>query len=74
MKSTLDILATELFENANFIASIYYIAEDVLGSLGIMHWIFPCLISLIEVRMSNFECGRAFVCIGMCSKALLVST
>ena len=41
------------FENADITASICYISEHTLGSLGITRGQFAYLFSLIEVQMSN---------------------
>ena len=46
-------MKTELFENAEFKASIYDVSEHALGSLAITRGHFACLFSFIEVRMSN---------------------
>ena len=46
-------MRTELFENADVTASIYFPPDLALRSLGITRGQFPCLFSLIKVRMSN---------------------
>ena len=67
-------MRTELFENADVTASIYYVSEHTHGSLGIMQGQFDCLFSFIEVRTSKFACSSAFVWTGIFSKTLLVGT
>ena len=52
---------TELFENADVTASIYYISYHALRSLGIMRGHFACLCTSIEIQMSNFECSRSAI-------------
>ena len=47
-------MKTDLFENADVTASIFYVSEHTLGSFGIMGGQFAYLFSLIEARMSNF--------------------
>ena len=47
-------MKTELFENADFTASIYYVSEHVHGNLGIARGGL-CLFSFIEVRTSKLH-------------------
>ena len=63
---------TELFENADVTASIYYVSEHADGSLGITRGHFACLFSFIEAPTSKFACSSVFVWTGIFSKTLLV--
>ena len=66
-------LKTELLENSDVTASIYFISEHALGSSEITRGLFTCLFSFIEVRLSNFECSSVFVWTVIFSKTLFVS-
>ena len=59
--SSCGLVKTELFENADFIASICYLSERARVSLRITRGYFACLFSLIEVRTSKFACSSVFV-------------
>ena len=65
---------TELFENADVTASIYYVSEHAQGSLGITRGHFASLFSFIEVRTSKFASINVFVWTGIFSRTLLVWT
>ena len=65
---------TELFENADVAASIYYISEHGLGSSGIPRGHFACLFSFVEIGISNFERSSVLVWTKIFSKTLLVWT
>ena len=65
---------TELFENADVMASIYDVSEHAHGSLGTTKGHFDCLFSFVEVRTAKFECSSVFVWTGIFSKTLLVWT
>ena len=67
-------LKTELFENADVTASIYYVSEHAHGSLGITRGHFACLFSFIEVRTSKFACSSVLVWTAIFSNTLLVET
>ena len=56
-------MKTELFENADVTASIYYPSEHALGSLRITRGqrACACLFSFIEVRMSNIVIEYRFL-------------
>ena len=65
---------TELFENADVIASIYDVSEHAHGSLGITQGYFDCLFSFVKVRTAEFECSSVFVWTGIFLKTLLMWT
>ena len=65
---------TELFENADVKASIHYVSEHALGSLGITQGHFDCLFSIVKFRTVEFECSSVFVWTRIFSKTLLVWT
>ena len=65
---------TELFENADVKASIYFVSEHAHGSLGTTKGHFDCLFSFVQVRTAKFECSSVFAWTGIFSKTLLVWT
>ena len=65
---------TELFENVDVIASIYYVSEHAHGSLRIARGHLACLFAFIEVRTSKFACSSVFVWAGIFLKTRLLKT
>ena len=55
---------TEVFENADVIASIYDVSEHAHGPLRITQGHFDCLFSFVKVRTAEFECSSVFVWTG----------